>query len=120
MARNTHAYGKLMRGDTTSDQGWYDKYKALGCDSSFAMMRRLFAAVVKPTVAYGCEIWGTLCVGNMVPELRKMADVQLAFYRQTLRLKKAVPGRRHLIHAGISFWQSWMKSHGWARGGRRS
>ncbi len=74
-------------------------YKALGCDSSFAMMRRLFAAVVKPTVAYGCEIWGTLCVGNMVPELRKMADVQLAFYRQTLRLRKAVPG--HLILAEL-------------------
>ena len=59
------------------------------------MMRRLFAAVVKPTVAYGCDIWDTLRVGNMVPELRKMADVQLAFYRQTLRLRKAVPG--HLI-----------------------
>ncbi len=60
------------------------------------MMRRLFAAVVKPTVAYGCEIWGTLSVGYMVPELRKMA---LAFYRQMLRLKKAVPG--HLILAEL-------------------
>ncbi len=35
----------------------------------------------------------------MVPELRKMADVQLAFYRQTLRLKRAVPG--HLILAEL-------------------
>ncbi len=65
------------------------------------MMRRLFAAVVKPTVAYGCEIWGTLFVGNMVPELRKMAEVQLAFYRQTLRLKKAVPA--HLILGGAGW-----------------
>ncbi len=63
------------------------------------MVRRLFAAVVKPNVAYGSEIWGTLCVGNMVPELRKMAEVQLAFYRQTLRPKKAVPA--HLILAEL-------------------
>ncbi len=111
----TKALGRLLRNSHGARARLAAKYTALGCDSSVAMMRRLFAAVVKPTVAYGCEIWGTLCVGNMVPELRKMADVQLAFYRQTLRLKKAVPGQ-----PGISFWQSWMKSQGWARGGRRA
>ena len=36
------------------------KYKELHCDKSFPMMRRLFDAVVKPTVSYGSEIWGTL------------------------------------------------------------
>ncbi len=40
-----------------------------------------------------------LCVGNMVPELRKMAEVQLAFHRQKLHLKKAVLG--HLILAEL-------------------
>ncbi len=95
----TKALGRLLQNSHGARARLAAKYKALGCDSSFAMMRRLFAAVVKPTVAYGCEIWGTLCVGNMVPELRKMADVQLAFYRQTLRLKKAVPG--HLILAEL-------------------
>ncbi len=68
-------------------------------DAMRSRFGRLFAAVVKPTVAYGCEIWGTLCVGSMGPEFRKMAEIQLAFYRQILRLKKAVPA--HLILAEL-------------------
>ncbi len=91
----TAALNRLLQNSNGARARLAAKYKALSCDSSFAMMRRLFAAGVKPAVAYGCEIWGTLCVGDMAPELRKMAEVQLAFYRQTLRLKKAV-----LAHSG--------------------
>ena len=64
------------------------------------MIHRLIAAAVKPAMCYGCEIWGTLCVGNMVPELRRMAEAQPAFYRQTLRDKMTAPA--HLILAGLS------------------
>ncbi len=39
----------------------------LHCNKSFPMMRRLFDAVVKPTVSYGCEVWGTLCSGSLQP-----------------------------------------------------
>ena len=67
------------------------KYKKLHCDKSFLMIRRLFDAVVKPTVSYGCEVWGTMCTGSMTPELRRMANIQLAFFRQTLQLKSGVP-----------------------------
>ncbi len=64
------------------------------------MIHRLIAPAVKPAMCYGYEIWGALCVGNMVPELRRMAEAQLAVYRQTLRDKKTATG--HLILAGLS------------------
>ncbi len=71
----------------------------LAWPSKPAQIRARFPELTLSSVAYGCEIWGTLCVGNIVPELRKMAEVQLAFYRQTMRLKKAVPA--HLILAEL-------------------
>ena len=55
------------------------------------MMRRLLDAVVRPTVSYGCEVWGTLSAGRSVSEIKQMTDIQLAFFRQTLQLRKAVP-----------------------------
>ncbi len=58
------------------------KFKHLLCDKSFPMMRRLFGAVVKPTVSYGCEVWGSLCSGNSQPGLKGMAGFQIAFFRQ--------------------------------------
>ena len=67
--------------------GWYSPFR-LTCDKSFPMMRRLFDAVVKPTVSYGCEVWGTFCTGDLLPELRQMTDLQLAFFRQVCRLRK--------------------------------
>ncbi len=33
-------------------------------------MRRLFDDVVKPTVPYGCEVWGTLCSGDLQSGLK--------------------------------------------------
>ncbi len=54
------------------------------------MMRRLFDAIVKPTVSYGCEIWGTLCSGAPLPELSKMGALQLAFFRQLCKLRRSV------------------------------
>ena len=66
------------------------KYKQLHCDKSFPMMRRLFDAIVKPTVSYGCEIWGTLCSGASLPELSKMGALQLAFFRQLCKLRRSV------------------------------
>ena len=66
------------------------KYKELHCDKSFPMMRRLFDAVVKPTVSYGSEIWGTLCSGGLSLELKDMQKLQLAFFRQICRLRNSV------------------------------
>ena len=54
------------------------------------MMRRLFDAIIKPTVSYGCEIWGTLCSGAALPELSKMGAFQLALFRQLCKLRKSV------------------------------
>ncbi len=53
-------------------------------------MRHLFAAIVKPTVSYGCEIWGASCSGAALPELSKMEALQLAFLCQLCRLRKSV------------------------------
>ena len=69
------------------------QHKELHCDKSFPMMRRLFDAVVKPTVSYGCvgcEVWGTFCTDDLLPELKQMTDLQLAFFRHLCRLRKSV------------------------------
>ena len=57
------------------------KYRELCCDKSFPMMRRPFDAVVKPTVSYGSEIWGTFSAGKLSLVFKGMADLQLAFFR---------------------------------------
>ena len=63
-------------------------------------MRRLFDAVVKPTVSYGCEVWGTLCSGSLQPELKGMAGLQIAFFRQILKLRKSISP--HVIFAELA------------------
>ncbi len=64
------------------------------------MMRRLFDAVVKPTVSYGCEVWGTLCSGNLQPGLKGMAGLQIAFFRQLLKLRRSISP--HVIFAELA------------------
>ena len=54
------------------------------------MMRRMFDAVVKPTVSYGCEVWGTFCNSDLLPESKQVTDLQLAFFRQGCKLRKSV------------------------------
>ncbi len=76
------------------------KFKRLHCNKSFPMMRRLFDAVVKPTVSYGCEVWGTLCSGSLQPGLKSMAGLQVAFFRQVLKLRKSISP--HVIFAELA------------------
>ncbi len=64
------------------------------------MMRRLFDAVVKPTVSYGCEVWGTLCSGNLQPGLKGVAGLQLAFFRHLLKLRRSISP--HVIFAELA------------------
>ena len=66
------------------------KHKALMCSKSFPMMRRLFDAVVRPTVSYGCEVWAPACSLALGPELKDMLGVQMAFFRQLCHLRKSV------------------------------
>ena len=54
------------------------------------MMRRLFDALVLPTVSYGSEVWGPFCSPTLPRDIQKMADVQIAFFRQLCRLKRSV------------------------------
>ena len=54
------------------------------------MMRRLFDALVLPTVSYGSEVWGPFCSPTLPRDIKKMADVQIAFFRQLCRLKRSV------------------------------
>ena len=86
----TAAFSRLAQNGNGARVCLAAKYKSLHCDTSFPMMRRLFDAVVRPTVSYGCEVWGTLCVGSMLPKLRSMASIQPAFFSQILRLRRAV------------------------------
>ena len=66
------------------------KHKALMCDKSFPMMRRLFDAVVRPTVSYGCEVWAPACSLALVPQLKDMQGIQLSFFRNLCQLRKSV------------------------------
>ena len=68
------------------------------------MMRRLFDAVARPAVSYGCEIWVTLSAGGSIPEIKPKIDIQLAFLRHTLRLGKAVPAPIILAHMAKVPW----------------
>ena len=66
------------------------KFRGLLCQKSFPMMRRLFDALVLPTVSYGSEVWGPFCSPTLPRDIKKMADVQIAFFRQLCRLKRSV------------------------------
>ena len=58
------------------------KHKGLMCDKSFPMMRRLFDALVLPTVSFGAEVWGPLCTRVLPHDLAQMAAIQVSFFRQ--------------------------------------
>ena len=60
------------------------------CDKSVPLLRRLFDALVLPTVSYGAEIWGTFCSHPLPTDVKQMADVRLSFRRQLCHLKKSV------------------------------
>ena len=66
------------------------KHEALMCSKSFPMMRRLFDAVVRPTVSYGCEVWAPACSQPLSAELEDMLGIQVSFFRRLCHLKKSV------------------------------
>ena len=56
----------------------------------FPMMSRLVAAVVRPRVAYGCEVWAPACSLALVPQLKGMQDIELSFSCNLCQLRKSV------------------------------
>ena len=52
----TEALARLLQNGKGAAARLCAKHKALMCDVSFPMMMRLFDAVVRPTVLYGCEV----------------------------------------------------------------
>ena len=66
------------------------KFAGLMCNQVFPMLRCLFDAVVLPSVSYGCEVWVPTCVGALKPEVKRMTDIQLAFFRNLGHLRKSV------------------------------
>ena len=100
----TAAFKRLLQNGNGARARLAAKYKALDCDKSFPMMRRLFDAVVRPTVSYGCEIWGPLCAGGMAPELKSMADVQLRFFQGTFHLRKSVAAQAIFAEIAENPW----------------
>ena len=54
------------------------------------MMRRLFDAVVRPAISYGCEVWALACSLALVPQLKDMQDIQLSFFRNLCQLRRSV------------------------------
>ena len=84
------AFGRLAQNGKGANARLHAKYKGLICDKSFPMMRRLFDAVVLPTVSYGCEVWAPACSGTLDPGLKNMLDIQIKFFRQLCHLRKSV------------------------------
>ena len=66
------------------------KFRGLLCQQSFPEMRHLFEPLVLPTVSYVLEVWGPSCSPSVPPDIKKMADVQIDFFRPLCRLKKGV------------------------------
>ena len=84
------AFAKLAQNGKGAAARLSAKHKALMCSKSFPMIRRLFDAVVRPTVSYGCEVWASACSQALGPELKDMLRVQMAFFRQLCHLRKSV------------------------------
>ncbi|RYE04530.1 MAG: reverse transcriptase family protein [Rickettsiaceae bacterium] len=84
------AFAKLAQNGKGAAARLNAKHKALMCNKSFPMMRRLFDAVVRPTVSYGCEVWAPACSQPLSPELKDMLGIQISFFRQLCHLKRSV------------------------------
>ena len=82
----------------------------LMCDKSFPMMRRLFNAIVRPTVLYGCEVWAPAWSLALVSQLKGTQDIQLAF--SAISVNSARASRRPTAFSG-----SLRKGLGWTAGG---
>ena len=82
---------KRLAQNAVGARAWLQtKFRRLMCDKSVPMMRRLFNALVLPTVSYGSEIWGPFCSHPLPYDVKEMADVQASFLRQLCCLKKSV------------------------------
>ena len=66
----TEALARLLQNGKVAAARLSAKHKALMCDKSFPMMRRLFDAVVRPTVSYGYEVWAPACSLAAVPQTK--------------------------------------------------
>ena len=86
----TEALARLLQNGKGPAARSSAKHKALMCDKFFPMMRRLFDAVVRSTVSYGCEVWAPACSLALVPQLKDMQDIQLSFFRNPCQLRKSV------------------------------
>ena len=87
------AFAKLAQNGNGAAARLSAKHKALMCSKSFPMMRRLFDAVVRPTVSYGSEVWATACPLARGLDLKDMLGVQMAFFCQLCHFRKSVtPG----------------------------
>lgn len=84
------AFARLAQNGKGAVARLHAKYKKLMCNKSFPMMRRLFDAVVLPTVSYGCEVWAPASSGTHGPEFKSMLNVQIAFFRQLCHLRRSV------------------------------
>ena len=96
----TEALAKLLQTGKGAAARLSTKHKALMCDKSFPIMRRLFDAFVRPTVSYGCEVWAPACSLALVPQLKDMQDIQLSFFRNLCQLRKGVTP--HIIFRGFA------------------
>ena len=71
------AFARLAQNGKGAVAHLHANYKKLVRNKSLPMMRRLFDAVVLPTVSYGCEF-------------RNMLSVQVAFFRHLGHLRRSV------------------------------
>ena len=84
------AFARLAQNGRGASARLREKIKKLMCDTSLPMMRRLFDAVVLPTVSYGSEVWAPECSKPFGSELRAMMNIQVTFFRQLCHLRKGV------------------------------
>ncbi len=82
------AFQRLLQNGIGAKASLAAKFKQLHCNKSFD--EGLVDAIVEPTASYGCEVWATLCFGNLQPGSNGMDGLQVKFFQQILKLRRGI------------------------------
>jgi len=79
-----------------AEKGLYAARKALNRHNSisFKLATRTFNTLLQPILPYGCEVWGTNCVANVINK------AGTKFIKQILGLAQSAPNSAVLLETG--------------------
>ena len=80
----------------------YQQLRELGAKRDIPLTIKLFDAIVRQTLLYGCQVWGTamLCTDSKRLSSTPMEQVHLGFLRHLVGIRNSVPV--HMIYAELN------------------